>query len=194
MGAFLHLSTRKSVCIMCSYVTVRGRFHPQVAFCKLARVVFISVPLIKRYLQMLHHSWVLNRRSRSCRRVIDLLYFDGGVGKTWVRDRERRYSDEALLTAAWRQCFTVSFPSFSSEIVIFVSSLSSPIPCFLLFVSFTPPPFPYFQSPPPALPSFSLLPDTFVFSFLKVCCVAAESIKTVARSERPVLFSAHSEL
>lgn len=76
---------------MCSYVTARGGFHPLVAFCKLQHVVFISFLLIKRYLQMLHHRWVLNRRSRSCRRVIDLLYFDGGVGKTeWVRDREGR--------------------------------------------------------------------------------------------------------
>lgn len=67
---------------MCSYVTASGGFHPRVAFCKLQHVVFISFLLIKRYLQMLHRSLVLNRRSRSCRRVIDLLYFDGGVGKT----------------------------------------------------------------------------------------------------------------
>lgn len=81
---------------------------------------------------MSRHIWVLHRGSCSCRRVIDLLYSDGKAGNGWVSQKEaaggERWFDEARLTAACRQSFTVSqisLPSLSSlsETVILVPPL-----------------------------------------------------------------------
>lgn len=142
---------------------------------------------------MSRHRWVLNRRSCSCRRVIDLLYFDGRAWKGRVREKEtERCFDEAWLTAAWRQCFTVSQRSLRS--LFHERNSHSPFPhssfssyfCLLLSVHFSP--CPYFHTSSPLSP---LLFDTFQSIFFALLWI---HYKAVARSERPALLSALSEL
>lgn len=89
----------------CSRATVNSGFHHRQEFAN--HFVLIVFLLIKMYLQMSHYRWVLNRRSCSCGRVIDLLYLDGRVSEDEAGIGGRRCA-EALLTAAWRQLLNAS--------------------------------------------------------------------------------------
>lgn len=153
---------------------------------------------------MSRHGWVLNRPSCSCRRVIDLLYFDGGAGKAeWVNKRQTEEKD-ASMKLGWQlpegsvllSRREVSLPSFTSEIVFLISPLLSfpflfhfSLLVFLLSRSYFP--FPFSLSLQSLHHLYSL---THLNPVFWLCCAPAESIKAVARSERPVLLSALSEL